>query len=90
MLRRIVDGEPMVGSRDNWWWLGAVAGIMAALFVAFGATGYGSVHIDANYLTLPAVAWASGHGFVNPIFPTAAAWDPQGLGRFLYHGHRSS
>lgn len=72
--------------RNSGWWLGAIAVLLAALFIAFGTTGYGPLHVDSNYLTLPAVAWASGQGFVNPIWPTAEALDPLGIGRFLYHG----
>ncbi len=77
---------PLVDFRNGGWWLGAIAVLLAGLFMAFGATGYGSWHVDANYLTLPAVAWASGQGFTNPIWPTAETLDPQGIGRFLYHG----
>lgn len=71
---------------STWLWLGILAAVLASFFVVFGATGYGFWHVDANYLTLPAVAWASGQGFVNPIWPSAETLDPQGIGRFLYHG----
>ncbi len=37
-------------------WLGFRAAVLALMFVAFEATGYGSLQIDSNYLTLPAVA----------------------------------
>ncbi len=77
---------PPIDLRGAWWWLWTPTALLALMFVTFGVTGAGPIHVDANYLTVPAVVWASGGELSNPLVRSVQAFDAQGPGRFIYHG----